>query len=128
LLKSQVDDEFGEIGITQDLLNKMHARLALNSTEGFKKDDSGMYVEGIEDSSDFRRFGGHFWETDLATDIFSFRGTLELFELLEKSGEIEGEGEGPNCSWNCDPRKWNLKPKGEGEQQSKDNGENKEPI
>jgi len=36
-MKSQVDDEFGEIGITQDILNKMHAKLALTQTEGFHK-------------------------------------------------------------------------------------------
>lgn len=40
-MKSQVDNEFGEIGITQDLLNKMHAKLALTQSEGFKKDDTG---------------------------------------------------------------------------------------
>jgi len=90
-MKAQVDNEFGEIGITQDLLNKMHAKLTFTQTEGFHKvEDERRYVEGIEDSSDFRSFGGHLWETDLGVDIMSFRGSLELFELLEKSGEIEG--------------------------------------
>jgi len=69
----------------------------------------------------------------------SFRGSLHLFELLEKSGEIGEGGENENCSWNCfwekneakakEAKAKEAKAKGEGEQTSKDDkakGENNE--